>query len=423
MKKRRGNSLKTLYFKAVFISFFLVPFVVSSNTTSDLTKELNDFVNEIDSNESTPIGFPGNQNIDLKEFYEWYVNSKIFDKALLNNASNPRIKDNPYLFNTHKFENEVIDFFSLLCGFDIKNSWGIVTFSGTDGNNHGIYFGAKHHQAQTKIRPIVYVSDDAHYSVKRIADLQNLELKIIPTDLMGRMQISEFEKQLDPNKPAIIVISLGTTFKGAMDDQEAIDKVLAKKTPIGVYRHLDAALFGGYLLFLKDIKPVISNKLMHFDSISISGHKFFGFDEPVGIFITTNDILANQNPFHVSYLNDAVPTISCSRSGLAALKFWWKIKKNSFEDFSDQAETIMSLSQYLKNELDSINYPVWINPYSNIIIFKRPNETIMKKWSLAPGYDELLGGNVAHAVVMQHVTKETIDLFICDLKKEVDDSE
>lgn len=38
------------------------------------------------------------------------------------------------------------------------------------------------------------------------------------------------------------------------------------------------------------------------------------------------------------------------------------------------------------------------------------------RFVLALGYDERFGGDLAHVVVMQHVTKEKIDLFITALK-------
>ena len=47
------------------------------------------------------------------------------------------------------FEREVIEFFAPLYGFDLDDLWGIVTFSGTDGNNHGIYFGSKYLEKKT----------------------------------------------------------------------------------------------------------------------------------------------------------------------------------------------------------------------------------------------------------------------------------
>ncbi|MFA5181164.1 MAG: aminotransferase class V-fold PLP-dependent enzyme [Syntrophales bacterium] len=376
---------------------------------------LNNFTGQMVEKSRHAVGYPVNQNIDLKEFYRWYYESGLHNVAM-NNVGNPR-KPSLYSMNTHEYENEVIDFFAPRYGFDPSETWGIVTYSGTDGNNHGIYFGVKYLLAKTKKRPIIYVSEEAHYSIKKLADLQNLELKLIPADKMGHMLIPAFEKALDPKKPALIVIAAGTTFKGAIDDQAAIDAVVKKKKPLAVYRHIDAALFGGYLPFTSH-KGILDRKKIYFDSIAVSGHKFFGFDEPLGIFITTRDVLDNQNPFRVPYLNDAVPTITCSRSALGALKFWWKVKRTGQSGFKEQADAILANAVYLKAKFAELKYPAWMNPYSNTVFFKRPSQRLMEKWDLAPDEDKRLGGKLAHQIVMQHETKETIDLFIADLKQD-----
>lgn len=383
----------------------------------DLPNErLNAFAKRMVLRHGEAIGYPVNQNVEMKDFYAWYVASGLADVAM-NNVGNPR-KDSTYSLNTHEFENEVIDFFAPGFGFESAETWGIVTASGTDGNNHGIYFGVKYLLAKTKMRPVLYVSDEAHYSVKKLGDLQNLELRLIPSDEMGRMRIDEFEKALDPSKPALVVVAIGTTFKGAIDDQAAIDAALKRKKPLAVYRHLDAALFGGYLPFSAH-KEIIDRKKLPFDSIAVSGHKFFGFDEPLGFFITSKEVLDNQNPFKVNYLNDAVPTITCSRSALAALKFWWKVTRTGREGFQRQAAQMLENTRYLKAKLDELKHPAWVNPASNTVFFKRPGQAVMRKWDLAPDEDSRFGGPLAHNIVMQHETPDTIDRFIEDLKKEL----
>lgn len=45
----------------------------------------------------------------------------------------------------------------------------------------------------------------------------------------------------------------------------------------------------------------------------------------------------------------------------------------------------------------------------------------MTKWSLAPDEDPRLGGKLAHDVVMQHVSLDTLDLFVEDIKKDLAD--
>ena len=86
-----------------------------------------------------------------------------------------------------------------------------------------------------------------------------------------------------------MVYAMGSTFKGAIDDQPSLNKVLARYPNMPVYRHLDAALFGGYLPFSR-FRSMVNRNTIPFDSISISGHKFFGIDSPCGMFITTRKI-------------------------------------------------------------------------------------------------------------------------------------
>ena len=379
---------------------------------------MNAFAKKMIEGKKQAIGYPINQNVELQEFYRWFADSGLANVAM-NNVGNPR-KVGIISLNTHQFENEVIDFFAPLYGFSKDDFWGIVTMSGTDGNNHGVYFGVKYLLSKSKLKPVLYVSEEAHYSIKKLGDLQNLDMRLIKADVKGQMDIKEFEKALDPKRPALVVIAMGTTFKGGIDDQAAIDKVLKKKKPVAVYRHLDAALFGGYLPF-SDHADLVNRTKHHFDSVAVSGHKFFGFDEPLGLFITTNDVLSRQNPFKVSYLNDAVPTITCSRSGLGPLKFWWKVQKTGIEGYRQQAAYILKNAAYLKQSFDEIKYPAWRNDFSNTVFFKRPSQWVMDKWDLAPDEDPRLGGKLAHDIVMQHEGKETIDLFMADIKKDVAD--
>lgn len=376
-------------------------------------ERMNAFAEEMIKRSHYAVGYPINQNINMKDFYQWFVDSGLCNISM-NNVGNPRKES--ALMNSHVFENEVVDYFSELYGFLPGQYWGMVTHSGTDGNMHGMYFGVKYIQAKTKQLPVAYVSREAHYSIKKLADLQNLELRIIPTQSMGQMDLTAFEKAVDPAKPALVVVAIGTTFKGAVDDHPAILEILRKKNPPAVYVMLDAALFGGYLPY-SPFKDIVNRKKTPFDAIAVSGHKFFGFDEPLGLFITTSEVFDNQNPFQVSYLNDAVPTITCSRSSLGALKFWWQITRNGDAEYRKQAEHVLETAKYLKARFDKLHYPAWLNPMSNTVFFRRPASWVMKKWDLAPDNDKRLGGDLAHEILMQHENKGTVDEFIADLGK------
>lgn len=382
---------------------------------------LDQFAGELVIKRKNEVGYPQNQKSQLLNFYKWFYGSGL-NLSMVNNVGDPFDVEHKHInANTHEFEREVIQKMAPRYGFDLNDLWGIVTFSGTDGNNHGIYFGSNYLQKKTGQRPIVYVSDAAHYSSKRLADLQHLELRIIPSDVHGCMIKEEFRKMIDPGRPALIVYAIGTTFKGGVDDMPGINAILNEYPDLVVYRHLDAALFGGYLPFTK-YKEFLNRNVNPFDSIAISGHKFFGLDEPAGFFITTMDVKNNQNPNEIPYLNCSMPMINCSRSALTPLKLWWILSHIDDEQFRQQSEEMLENAKWLKAELDKIGWPAWLEEMSNTVYFKKPSEEVMTKYVLAPDYDERLGGDLAHLVVMQHVNKEVLQRFINHLKDTRNDS-
>lgn len=364
---------------------------------------------------SMTLGYPGNNDIRLEEFYRWYTGNNL-ESMIINNAGDPFEKGD-HTLSSLDFEREIIQYFAPKYGFDGNDLWGIVTMSGTDGNNHGIYFGVNYLKRKTGKMPVVYVSDEAHYSNYRLCDLQHLEVRLVKSDSMGRMVPDSLEKVLDPTRPCLIVYAMGSTFKGAIDDQKALDDVLARHEGMAVYRHVDAALFGGYLPFT-EYKDLVDRRKTGFDSISVSGHKFFGIDSPCGLFITTRDVYDNQSTYDISYLNANMRMINCSRSGIEPLKFWWLMKTVGDEGWTEQAARIFENTRYLKSELKRIGWPYWNNEYSNTVIFRRPSAKVVRKYNLACGEDAAFGGKLSHVVVMQHVTKDSIDRLIADLRNE-----
>lgn len=377
---------------------------------------LDAFAGDIVMNRVDDMGYPMNQKSQLMGFYKWFAGSGL-NLTMVNNAGDPFDREASHLkLNTLPFEREVIERMGPLYGFDADSLWGIVTFSGTDGNNHGLYFGSKYLEKKTKQKPVVYVSDSAHYSSHRLADLQNLELTLIPSDVHGRMIPEELDRAIRPNRPALIVFAMGTTFKGGVDDMDALNAVLAKYPDLTVYRHIDAALFGGYIPYTK-FRDCLNRKKHPFDSIAISGHKFFGMDEPAGFFLTTTEVRNNQNPYAVSYLNCSMPMINCSRSAMTPLKLWWIFQHTSREDFTQQSEQMLENAAWLKARLDETGWPAWLEPMSNTVYFRRPPLEIVKKYDLAPDYDDRLGGELSHLVVMQHVTQQRLQGFLDELQK------
>ena len=375
---------------------------------SKLTSLVKKFYEKIDHN----IGYPVCQYPNIAGFGEWYAKTGLCD-FVVDNVGDP-FAGEQMLLNTTVIEKEVIETLAPFYGIPKGDEWGFITNSGTDGNMHGIYFGAKKLQKETGMLPIVYISKEAHYSSARICDVQNLEARMIDYDDDGKMDLECLKKSIDPSRPALVVIAFGSTFMGVIDDLDGVRKVLDEVKPVGVYVHLDGALFGGYLPFTEH-KDLISMEKHPYDSIAVSGHKFFGIDEPCGFFLARKELIKAQHGFKVAYLNDDMPLISCSRSGLSTLKFYWILKNVGPEKLAEEANGMLENTEYLQQKFDELHYPAWHKPYSNTVFFERPPEWIRQKYALANGFIPAYGGDLSHIVVMQHVTKDIIDEFAEDL--------
>ncbi len=372
--------------------------------------EMTQRAEEIVRERQLQMGYPFDQDLGLEGYGQWLVDTDLINTTLIN-VGDPW-KENWPMLHTDVFERRVIGFFAKAFGFG-EDHWGVISNGGTDGNMHGVYFGRKALAAQSDIPPILYVSEEAHYSVQKLGDVQNIDVRIIRALPDGQMDVADFERQLDPTRPALIAIAIGGTFKGAIDDQDAIDAVIQKVKPIAVYRHLDVALFGGYLPWLNDpeAKAIIDAKQHTFDSVALSGHKFVGVNEPAGLFICHKATMEAVSSVRIPYLNCNMPTISCSRSGFDALKLYWKISQVKPEGFQAQADHALAMAQLLKSKLEARGQWVLLNPFSTTVIFKRPSPSTVFHYCMAC-CDDAHYGALSHVVVMQYFSPALIDQLV-----------
>lgn len=380
------------------------------------------------------LGYPINMNIPPKEFFTW--RKQLFNVGLnqfgFNNVGNPY--DHSHIpFNTHHFEKELIERFGLIYGFSPQNTWGFLSNSGTDSNMHGIYIGRTLLKSRSGITPKIYFTQEAHYSIQILRNLLNLDWVIVETNADGSMNTNDLSQQLlaNPNHPALVVATIGTTFKGAID---SIDDIQTKLNNRESYLHLDAALFGGYLPhtsfaadLLQETTQATKIKSTRYDSIAVSCHKFFGFPSPAGLFITTQSIFEDfqlqfEKIHDPEYILQVPGTITCSRDAAKPAEFHYFSSANAFSKQVDDAKKMLDNANYLLTEMR--NHYAHLNPTrannrSNTIYFKRPNDAVVNRYSLATM--GLTAGSLrvpyAHIVVMPHVNKHILDTFLTDLSE------
>ncbi|MDO4571055.1 MAG: pyridoxal-dependent decarboxylase [Planctomycetia bacterium] len=393
-----------------------------SEPEAPLLEELTRHAEALVARQFQQMGYPFDQSVSLSGYYNWLLQTGLCNLTLINVGS-------PYktgwdMLEVDEFERRAIDFLAEAFRFPPLTHWGVLTNGGTDGNMHGVYFGRKFLEDSARemglvgdcAKPILYVSEEAHYSVRKLGDILQIETRTIAALEQGQMDIDDFRRQINPTRPALVAIAIGGTFKGAIDDQRAIETVLNDVRPPVVYRHLDAALFGGYLPWLEDAdaRSILDQSAMHFDSIAVSGHKFLAMNEPVGIFICRKEILDRLHTYSVPYLNGVIPTINCSRSGFDALKLYWRIATTTPEGFRQEAEHVLRMSQLLVEKLTQHGIPNWRNPYSNTVCMRRPAESVVHKYAMACS-ECRFWGELAHVVVMQFFNESLIDQLVEDI--------
>jgi glutamate/tyrosine decarboxylase-like PLP-dependent enzyme len=184
---------------------------------------------------------------------------------------------------------------------------------------------------------VVYTSKESHYSVPKNAAFCGIgrdNLRFIPTDQEGRLDISHLEKMieqdiLDGGLPAMVNLTAGTTVLGAFDPIRSVNEICKKHN---MWLHVDGA-YCGSVLFSQKYKHLIDG-IELVDSFSFNAHKMLGTPLSCSIIV-----VKDKKHLHHSFSNDASylyqtdhdefnlgkNSLQCGRRN-DALKFWtlWK---------------------------------------------------------------------------------------------------
>lgn len=253
--------------------------------------------------------------------------------------------------------------------------------------------------------------------------------------------------------PILVIMNYGTTFKGAYDDVKAVGAALEPilrrhglyeravefepgkcDTRSGYWMHVDAALGGAYMPFLRMAKdaglvqeagPEFDFSLPHVHSMAMSGHKWMGAPVPCGVFMTRRKYQLAP-PDDPEYLGAQDTTFAGSRSALAAAILWCYFARTSYEDQIRKAIRTEDLAAYAFAKLSALDKlkrgELWVErtPLSLAVRFRAPSEANILRYSLA-SVTLLVGGekrNYAHVYIMEHVTEELIDRLVTDLSRD-----
>lgn len=380
------------------------------------------------------LGYPINLNTPSEEFFTWREKLRRvgIGEFAYNNVGNP-YQPSSISYNTHDFERELIDRFGRRYGFPPDDIWGFLSHSGTDSNMHGMYMGRTLLKGRTGAMPRCYFTQEAHYSIQILRDLLGLETVWVDTLPDASMDPEDLKRKLAQNadRPALVVATLGTTFKGGIDPVDRIQGVL-RELGIPSYLHLDAALFGGYLPHTRRASEVLHSPNggpKRYDSLAVSCHKFFGFPAPAGLFITTRSSFDEFNEFYrqvhnPEYIGHVPGTITCSRDAVKPAEFYYFSTPEALARQAEDTRSMLEHTDYLFDQMQGRFphlMPARANEVSNTVYFKKPSAWIVRKYSLATmqlTLNQNRQEEFAHVVIMPHVDQKVLAEFLADLERD-----
>lgn len=362
--------------------------------SDEVADEYRRMLAEIKGRKDKMLGKPGNMAIDFSPLADALC-------VLMNNSGDPLVKSSHRL-GTKELERRVIEFFADLYGLDPEAGFGYVTNGGTEALEYGLLQASR-----SAPEALTLVSDQCHYSALTILEKYGRRYRVVPSQASGELDYDALAAIADEVPGSFIVLAtLGTTMKGAYDDPGRIHAALGERL---AYIHCDAALGGAFLPLLPACYGAPAVDLVAIaDSISISLHKFLGNVTPAGLVLTRDPPRFSLR--YIGYIASDSSTLSCSRSGIAALFAAYRLATLGKEGLRRQAIRCIALAAYLARSMEALGIPTQQNRASNIVAFAAPPAAICEKWMLP------IADGMTHAVVMPHVDRAGLDEFLDDLR-------
>lgn len=375
---------------------------------------------------SRAIGYPVNRQhafkID-KELLGFTKNS--LATTYLNNIASPYEYGTYVSGHIKELEIELMAKLAEYLKLSKDDHFGYTTYGGTEANTAAIWWHKKFLAKKYNSRVSLLCSKYSHYSLRKIADLLDLELVYIEAteyqldliDLENKIQIID--------TPIIFLANFGNTVYGAIDDVIMVNTLL-NKYKNGMFKiHGDAAIYG---LCVPQIEPY--NKLTSIfeivDTFSFSGHKFLGSYSICGVILTKRsylDAVFSSENTHIGYIQKAIDvTVSGSRQGFYAAELYLLV--NEGLKLNDGLMVLTSiwnscnqLANWLSNALKE-NFPNSKITHNYIrVVFPAPEsqettDFLGQKYGLMPVENSQLG-----IYVFPRVAKAYLEEFLFDYIK------
>jgi len=216
---------------------------------------------------------------------------------------------------------------------------------------------------------VVYVSDQAHSSVRKAALLAGFgaeNLRLIETDDTHALRIDLLEQAIeqdmaDGRRPCALVAAVGTTATTALDPVDAAARTAQR---YGLWLHVDAALAGTAMICPEE--RWMWQGIEHADSLVLNPHKWLGagFDLSA-YYVRDSEHLVRVMSTDPSYLRTAQDGVVRNLRDwgiplgrrFRALKLWFVIREYGVEGLQERVRRDLANARWLQEQVDAA--PDW----------------------------------------------------------------
>jgi len=206
-------------------------------------------------------------------------------------------------------------------------------------------------------------------------------------------------------------VALGEQHHGAVDE---VLEFLAECARQGVPRqrlhiHVDAAMGG---LFAAAQGFQLHSRLgEHYDSICVSGQKFFGSPVPFSMLLVEKSVVEAyfSKVQYAAYVKSADATIEHSRSGWPALFMKYKFDTLGLEGLLQCARSCLDQARWLTEELHRRGVAAEFTGLTPCVVFEKPSQEIVDAYSL------MVVGSRAQVICMPHVGRPLLTRLLDEM--------
>jgi histidine decarboxylase len=359
----------------------------------------------------------------------------------INNIGWPQDKIGTFFLDTHELEMDIIRMFGRFFECPDGLLRGYVTTGGTEGNFSGLWWNRDYLRQATGQEPLLLASNQSHYSIGKASQQLSIQGKLISTGHYGDIDCGDLAHVLDqiassqPECPILMVVTLGTTQTGAMDDLPRIYDLLLEKVQRrgqSFAIHVDAALMGACLPIRKPFGDVNLFQDFGVNTMAISGHKFFGSVTICGLCLAKSSLFdscyrsRNVGVGYLTGLHDM--TSSGSRSGFVTISLHNTLCALYMHTDCRRLRLLVlqcykNVEYFYREVVDIVGTERVLHPpHSLTVCFPRPSPSLMSRYllmpvTLPPGHS--IKEAMAGVCVLVNVDRSKMDRFLDEYRQHI----